>query len=88
MAEAEARVTVNIALVDAGRPVLGVVHAPALGLTYWGSRNLGAWRQAAGESRLESAGEIVVAAQRADLHAHPTGDRMHRAEVGGLHGGR
>ena len=29
--------TVNIALVEAGRPVLGVVHAPAIGATYWGS---------------------------------------------------
>jgi 3'(2'), 5'-bisphosphate nucleotidase len=29
--------TVNIALIDGARPVLGVVHAPALGATYWGS---------------------------------------------------
>ncbi|PHS79065.1 MAG: 3'(2'),5'-bisphosphate nucleotidase [Rhodospirillaceae bacterium] len=29
--------TVNIALIDAGSPVLGVVHAPALGQTYLGS---------------------------------------------------
>jgi len=29
--------TVNIALIDGGRPVLGVVHAPALGHTYLGS---------------------------------------------------
>jgi len=27
--------TVNIALVENARPVLGIVHAPALGLTYW-----------------------------------------------------
>ena len=31
--------TVNIALIDAGRPVLGVVHAPAIKTTYWGSTN-------------------------------------------------
>lgn len=29
--------TVNIALIDAGRPVLGVVHAPAIGQIYLGS---------------------------------------------------
>ena len=29
--------TVNIALIEAGRPVLGVVHAPAVNATYWGS---------------------------------------------------
>jgi len=29
--------TVNIALIEKGVPVLGVVHAPAIGATYWGS---------------------------------------------------
>ena len=29
--------TVNIALIEDGVPLLGVVHAPATGLTYWGS---------------------------------------------------
>ena len=29
--------TVNIALIDAGRPVLGVVHAPVIGHTFMGS---------------------------------------------------
>jgi 3'(2'), 5'-bisphosphate nucleotidase len=37
--------TVNIALVEQGRPVLGVVMAPALALTYCGSRAEGAWRR-------------------------------------------
>ena len=36
--------TVNIALIRDGRPVLGVVHAPALAQTYWGSHGAGAWR--------------------------------------------
>jgi 3'(2'), 5'-bisphosphate nucleotidase len=31
--------TVNIALIENQRPKLGVVHAPALGTTYWGSAN-------------------------------------------------
>jgi 3'(2'), 5'-bisphosphate nucleotidase len=38
--------TVNVALIEAGQPILGVVHAPALDLTYWGQRNSGAWRKA------------------------------------------
>jgi 3'(2'), 5'-bisphosphate nucleotidase len=37
--------TVNVALVEEGRPVLGVVHAPALNITYYGVRNSGAWRR-------------------------------------------
>lgn len=43
--------TVNIALIDAGKPVLGVIHAPALGLTYWGAQ-AGAFTQSGdGEER-------------------------------------
>lgn len=36
--------TVNIALVDQGRPVLGVVFAPAINALYWGAEGKGAWR--------------------------------------------
>src|ERR1039457_2127541 len=42
--------TVNIALVEAGRPVMGVVYAPALNLIYCGLRNSGFWRQAGDEA--------------------------------------
>ena len=38
--------TVNIALIEDGAPVLGVVHAPALELTYWAARGRGAFKQA------------------------------------------
>lgn len=31
--------TVNIALIEGGAPILGVVHAPAIPVTYWGSRH-------------------------------------------------
>lgn len=37
--------TVNIALVRDGRPVLGIVAAPALDLVYWGSAETGALRR-------------------------------------------
>ncbi|MFO1269544.1 MAG: 3'(2'),5'-bisphosphate nucleotidase CysQ [Rubrivivax sp.] len=36
--------TVNIAWVRAGRPLAGVVHAPALGETFWGAAGVGAWK--------------------------------------------
>ena len=35
--------TVNIALVRGHAPLLGIVAAPALGLSYWGAANLGAY---------------------------------------------
>jgi 3'(2'), 5'-bisphosphate nucleotidase len=44
--------TVNIALVDEGAPVLGVVLAPAFDVIYCAGRGLGAWRQR-GTSRPE-----------------------------------
>lgn len=37
--------TVNIALVEDGRPVFGVVHAPALAQSYWGVARYGAFRR-------------------------------------------
>ena len=36
--------TVNVALVHGHRPVLGIVAAPALGLTYYAAAGAGAWR--------------------------------------------
>jgi 3'(2'), 5'-bisphosphate nucleotidase len=40
--------TVNIALIDHGEPVLGVVHAPALAVTYAAGLGLGSWRYTEG----------------------------------------
>jgi len=37
--------TVNIALVRDSRPILGVIDIPAVGVTYWAARGLGAWRR-------------------------------------------
>lgn len=36
--------TVNIALIEEGRPVLGVVYAPAIDLLYYAAKGAGAWR--------------------------------------------
>jgi 3'(2'), 5'-bisphosphate nucleotidase len=43
--------TVNIALVEHGEPVLGVVHAPARDVMYAAARGAGAYRRDAGGSR-------------------------------------
>lgn len=36
--------TVNIALIEGGAPVFGVVYAPALDLTYWAAAGVGAFK--------------------------------------------
>jgi 3'(2'), 5'-bisphosphate nucleotidase len=40
-----AEFTVNVALIENGEPVLGVVLAPALDLLYWAVKDGGAWRE-------------------------------------------
>ena len=37
--------TVNIALIEDGKPILGVVHVPARNLTYFAASGKGSWRQ-------------------------------------------
>ena len=41
--------TVNVALVRNGRPILGVVYAPALQEWYYATHNEGAWHQTGGQ---------------------------------------
>lgn len=44
--------TVNIALIENGEPVMGIVTAPALNEAYWGIKGQGAWkREADGSTR-------------------------------------
>ena len=45
--------SVNIALIQNGVSVLGVVHAPVRDLTYWACRDSGAWKQS-GDGEPES----------------------------------
>lgn len=67
--------TVNVALVHRGEPILGVVHAPALGSTYFGYRNGGAWR-----TRSESATEAIRAAPRVRDPIRVAGSRSHAGD--------
>ncbi|MBW0004452.1 MAG: 3'(2'),5'-bisphosphate nucleotidase CysQ [Hyphomicrobiales bacterium] len=55
--------TVNIALIEKGRPVAGALHAPALGRLFLGSIEDGAWEIAVPTGRFE-----VRAAERRKLH--------------------
>ena len=66
--------TVNIALIDQGRPVLGVVHAPVLNTSYFAAENVGAFKQEDQQrtplqvSLKPNQGEIVVVGSR----SHPS----------------
>jgi 3'(2'), 5'-bisphosphate nucleotidase len=54
--------TVNIGLIDGGKPVLGVVYAPVLGRMFVGGAGMGAWEIAADGERRELAVRAVPAA--------------------------
>ena len=62
--------TVNIALIDGGVPVLGTVHAPALGTTYVGGDGIGATKMAGAdvstaiEARLPPSDGLAVVSSR------------------------
>lgn len=68
--------TVNIALIDGHEPVLGVVHVPVSGVSYYAVRGLGAFKQ--------EPGQIPVSIQ---VRAHPegrlivTGSRSHGTDA-------
>lgn len=71
--------TINVALIERNVPVLGVVHAPALGKTYWATRSDGAFlRDGAtavrriGVADYRKAARITVVVSRS--HAGPTTD--------------
>jgi len=64
--------TVNIALIEDHRPVLGVVHAPALNLTYGAARGVGAFRVAENNVR------VAVSTCRASQGMTVVASRSHR----------
>ncbi|MBN1237863.1 MAG: 3'(2'),5'-bisphosphate nucleotidase CysQ [Gammaproteobacteria bacterium] len=79
--------TVNIALIEAHAPVLGVVLAPALGVEYYGGAGIGAWRRAAGQDArgirvsVPAAGPLRVVGSR----SHPSGTLATYLERLGAH---
>lgn len=68
--------TVNIALIETGRSVLGVVHAPALGVTYLAAEGVGAFREALGGARKP----IAVAKHTPGTAWRVVGSRSHAGD--------
>jgi 3'(2'), 5'-bisphosphate nucleotidase len=71
-----AEFTVNVALIQDGEPVLGVLLAPALDLLYWAVKGEGAWREdQAGSQRIySSAPEPGTPLTVVESLSHPSPD--------------
>lgn len=69
--------TVNIALIDQGKPVLGVVYAPALDVCYTAARGLGAHKT---DSR-GNVSPLTVATHYANTPWRVVGSRSHAGEA-------
>lgn len=67
--------TVNIALIREHRPVVGVVHAPALDMTYLGCEGVGAYRQRDGGEA-----EPIRVAEPGDRPLRVVASRSHRGD--------
>lgn len=68
--------TVNIALIDNGEPVLGVIYAPVLGVYYYACRGHGAFKREAMNDPIQiharpwRGGKVVVAGSRSPRGEH------------------
>jgi len=62
--------TVNIALIEKHKPILGVVHVPVTGITYFATTGQGAYKQCPGEqvkpikAKISATDDITVAGSR------------------------
>jgi 3'(2'), 5'-bisphosphate nucleotidase len=81
--------TVNVALIDDHRPVLGVIVVPVSGVCYYACEGHGAWRQEPGEApvairvRPLESGRIIVAGSRSHAGGRLAGflDRLGAHEL-------
>lgn len=65
--------TVNIALIDRHRPILGVVHVPVTGVDYFGLADIGAWKA----QRADDPGSSIQVASHSRTPIRVVGSRSH-----------
>lgn len=69
--------TVNIALIEQGVPVLGLVYVPVLDVLYAGAQGAGAWKEVRGERTSISTVKIIAGQKSLRIVA----SRNHRGEL-------
>lgn len=71
--------TVNIALIESGQSVAGVVHVPVTGISYFGGIGIGAWKQETNIPGAE-AQSIVSRRMQENVGVRIVASRRHRGE--------
>lgn len=71
--------TVNIALINQGEPIVGMVVAPALGETFYAARGLGAWKRVAGGTSALKISTIVSGSPLRVIGSRSHGGEMQAA---------
>ncbi|MEW5682548.1 MAG: 3'(2'),5'-bisphosphate nucleotidase CysQ [Pseudomonadota bacterium] len=66
--------TVNIALIEQGEPVLGVIHAPVLNKTYYGAKGQGAFLKQGASSKAISVATPGDTVRVVGSRSHPSPD--------------
>lgn len=69
--------TVNIALIEDGVPVLGVVYVPVYNCCYYGAKGHGAWKEVAGKA----AAIHIQALEQGQQRLRVVASRTHRGEL-------
>lgn len=72
--------TVNVALIEAGIPILGVVHVPVLGTSYVGARELGAVKRQNGKVEAVQV-RSIASRQTLQLPVEVVASRRHGTEA-------
>lgn len=74
--------TVNIALIEHGEPILGVIHLPATGESCYAARGLGAWRERAGTQAAIAVSEPAMPIRIALSRSHSKGESQDYSMLG------
>ncbi|HEY5601696.1 MAG TPA: 3'(2'),5'-bisphosphate nucleotidase CysQ [Gammaproteobacteria bacterium] len=67
--------TVNIALIDGHRPVIGVIHTPVTGVCYYAADDLGAFKKLTGQPAVR-----IATRRKQPDHTLVAGSRSHRGD--------
>ncbi len=71
--------TVNIALIENGQAVAGIVHVPVSGISYFGGQGLGAWKQDSNSTGSEPQ-PIASRSMQGNSTVRVVASRRHRGE--------